>query len=338
DFTANCASAGFTGTSGGSALAAGDKDSLVVTTVFPAPSTVGNKTLTYSVDATETLENTYNDAASETIKITNNIMAADWYDGTDASISGTFYGWSAPTGGSTTIGNIMEVYEDGGISGVRVGVRDWSGTTNSSGNTLIVEIWKFNGTEMVYEYSFEDYIVDPSDIGTLAEVIFDEPLAVSAGDILYVGAGWYNGSEVYVMMSGESPVGTVYGTDGSDLYYLADPDPTETNFGSPVVRAIFIDNIGVEEIAANNFTVGQNIPNPFSANSTINYTLTEAAYVTVSFTDVTGKVVKTITPGNVDAGTYTMTVDGSDMAEGVYFYTFTAGDNKITKQMVVSKN
>lgn len=338
DFAANCAAAGFSGTSGGSALAAGAGDSLVVSTVFPAPSTTGNKVLTYSVDATESLSNTYDDAATETIKITSNIMAADWYDGTDESITSTFWGWAAPSGGTATIGNIMEVYEDGGISGVRVGVRDYSGTTNSEGNTLVVEIWKYDGTDLVFEYSYEDYIVDASDIGTLAEVMFDEPLEVFAGDILYVGAGWYDGADVPVMMSGESPIGTVFGTDGSTLYTLSDPDPTETNIGSPVVRAIFIDNIGVEEIAKNDFTVGQNIPNPFAANSTINYTLTEAAYVTVSFTDITGKVVKTMTPGNLTAGTYSLNVDGSDMAEGVYFYTFTVGDNKITKQMVVSKN
>ncbi|MBK9190379.1 MAG: T9SS type A sorting domain-containing protein [Crocinitomicaceae bacterium] len=98
----------------------------------------------------------------------------------------------------------------------------------------------------------------------------------------------------------------------------------------------FDQSLAIENNENSNLAVGQNIPNPFGANSTIYYSLTEAAYVTVTFTDVTGKVVKTMTPGNMTAGSHSLNVDGSDMAEGVYFYTFTIGDNKVTKQMVVS--
>jgi len=53
--------------------------------------------------------------------------------------------------------------------------------------------------------------------------------------------------------------------------------------------------------------------------------------------DVTGKVVKTINNGTQQAGVYTVAVDANDFAEGVYFYTFTIGTEKVTKQMVITK-
>ena len=76
---------------------------------------------------------------------------------------------------------------------------------------------------------------------------------------------------------------------------------------------------------------------PFADNTIINYELNEAAAVTIEFMDVTGKVVKTINNGTQQAGAYTVAVDGNDFAEGVYFYTFTIGTQKVTKRMVIAK-
>jgi hypothetical protein len=53
--------------------------------------------------------------------------------------------------------------------------------------------------------------------------------------------------------------------------------------------------------------------------------------------DITGKVVKTINNGTQSAGKYTLNLNGADYAEGVYFYTFTVGNEKVTKRMVVTK-
>jgi flagellar hook assembly protein FlgD len=65
--------------------------------------------------------------------------------------------------------------------------------------------------------------------------------------------------------------------------------------------------------------------------------LNEASNVSVEFVDVSGKVVRTINNGTQTAGTYTLDVNGNDFAEGVYFYTFTVGAEKITKRMIITK-
>jgi flagellar hook assembly protein FlgD len=79
------------------------------------------------------------------------------------------------------------------------------------------------------------------------------------------------------------------------------------------------------------------MPNPFGDNAIINYELKEAGNVSIEFVDVTGKVVKSINNGSQAAGTYTVAIDANDFAEGVYFYTFTVGAEKVTRRMVVTK-
>ena len=53
--------------------------------------------------------------------------------------------------------------------------------------------------------------------------------------------------------------------------------------------------------------------------------------------EISGKVVKTINNGQQQAGAHTLYIDGNDFAEGVYYYTFTVGAEKITKRMVIAK-
>jgi flagellar hook assembly protein FlgD len=104
-----------------------------------------------------------------------------------------------------------------------------------------------------------------------------------------------------------------------------------------MVRPFLNSFVGVEEVEIQNLTVGQNQPNPFGDNAFINYELNESANVMIEFTDLSGKVVKTINNGQQQAGTHTLYIDGNDFAEGVYYYTFTVGAEKITKRMVIAK-
>ena len=96
------------------------------------------------------------------------------------------------------------------------------------------------------------------------------------------------------------------------------------------------DFTSIEENTTN-FNIGQNAPNPFDNTSIINYTLEEAANVSVEFVDAAGKVVKSINNGVQTSGSYQIDLSGSDFAEGVYFYTFTIGEQQVTKRMVVTK-
>lgn len=87
----------------------------------------------------------------------------------------------------------------------------------------------------------------------------------------------------------------------------------------------------------NNLSVSQNVPNPFNGQTVVSYNLNEASNVSLQIMDVTGKVVSTINEENQTAGTHNITVDGSSLAAGTYFYTLATGTFQVTKRMVVSK-
>ena len=90
-----------------------------------------------------------------------------------------------------------------------------------------------------------------------------------------------------------------------------------------------------------------NYPNPFNPETWIPYELAETAEVTVSIHASDGKLVRTLTLGQMPAGVYQgknsaaywdgRNAQGEPVASGVYFYTLTAGDFKATRKMVIRK-
>lgn len=85
------------------------------------------------------------------------------------------------------------------------------------------------------------------------------------------------------------------------------------------------------------FYVDQNYPNPFNPATKISYGLPEAAQVTVVVYSVLGQEVATLQSGVQNAGTYTVTFDGSRLGSGVYFCRVTAGKSVAVRQMLLVK-
>ena len=90
-----------------------------------------------------------------------------------------------------------------------------------------------------------------------------------------------------------------------------------------------------------------NYPNPFNPETWIPYQLAKPADVTVSIYAADGKLVRTLELGHQPAGIYQSrsraahwdgrNAQGEQVASGVYFYTFTAGDFTATGKMLVRK-
>lgn len=103
--------------------------------------------------------------------------------------------------------------------------------------------------------------------------------------------------------------------------------------------SVIISNqiVGINEQKLNNVRIGQNIPNPFSQSTFIGYELIENSNVTLEVFDITGKKVHTIEEGKKFAGSHRIEFNGNDLQAGVYFYTLTAGENRVTKRMTLVK-
>ena len=94
-------------------------------------------------------------------------------------------------------------------------------------------------------------------------------------------------------------------------------------------------------------TLFSNYPNPFNPETWIPYQLAKPAEVTVSIHSADGKLVRTLTLGQLPAGVYQdkdravywdgKNEQGESVASGVYFYTLKAGDFSATKKMLIRK-
>lgn len=67
-------------------------------------------------------------------------------------------------------------------------------------------------------------------------------------------------------------------------------------------------------------------PNPFSASVTMKYKLANKGAVMVTVTDLNGRVVATISEGNKMPGDYTITWNGSRLAQGTYYATISVNN------------
>lgn len=82
-------------------------------------------------------------------------------------------------------------------------------------------------------------------------------------------------------------------------------------------------------------TVSQNYPNPFRGNTFVNVNLEKANSLSLEIQSVTGQKVLVNNYGIKSAGLHTLSVDGSTLSTGIYFYTVVAGEHRVTQKMMV---
>jgi hypothetical protein len=90
------------------------------------------------------------------------------------------------------------------------------------------------------------------------------------------------------------------------------------------------------------FSLDPAFPNPFNPSTTIRFALPEAGAVHLTVYDVTGRVIRTLVDGTVEAGAHKIVWDGRDMvgreaASGVYIYRLVGNHEVLTKRMVLAR-
>ena len=319
----------FSGTSEPIALEASDTDTFEVSTAFIPALETGVYDFTYFLDSENPEQATENDTLFDEIRIT------DWVYSRDNGFSSSSI---QNVGGNTnlplTIGNVFDIFGDTELGAIDIAV---TSSDNNIGKIIYGQVMVFDpgSSTFVYAGQTQDHEITAGENGGFIRLILDEDdhVSLTEGQTILVLAGHYGGpNEVAFRMAQLVELGTVLGyrSGESEPFNLLDPSAI-------MVRPVLNSFVGVEEVEIQNFTVGQNQPNPFGDNAVINYELNESANVMIEFTDLSGKVVKTINNGQQQAGAHTLYIDGNDFAEGVYFYTFTVGAEKITKRMVIAK-
>jgi hypothetical protein len=86
------------------------------------------------------------------------------------------------------------------------------------------------------------------------------------------------------------------------------------------------------------FALGQNYPNPFNPTTRIGFTVEKPGYATLKVYDILGDEIATLYAGTARPGIqYTVSFDGSAVANGAYFYRLVSGDKTSLKKMLLVK-
>lgn len=86
-----------------------------------------------------------------------------------------------------------------------------------------------------------------------------------------------------------------------------------------------------------NYSLSQNYPNPFNPSTTIRFTIPERTQVKLDVYNLIGQKVKELVNGELEAGQYELTFDGSNLSSGVYLYRIQAGNFSSVKKMLLMK-
>jgi hypothetical protein len=88
---------------------------------------------------------------------------------------------------------------------------------------------------------------------------------------------------------------------------------------------------------ATSFALLQNYPNPFNPSTVIGYTVPVNAQVSIIVTDVYGRQIRTLVNARQDAGTHSVSLDGSGLTSGHYFVTMRSGAFVQTRTVTLMK-
>jgi hypothetical protein len=152
-----------------------------------------------------------------------------------------------------------------------------------------------------------------------ASATADGPVTITAQSPVTIGLG--ESFDVYYAMA--------LGVDEQTM--LANIAAAEQKYQGLITS---IDNI---KLSYNEFTLGQNSPNPFNNSTTISYQLPDAGFVSLKVYNTIGNEMVTLVNSNQTKGSHTIHFDAKGLPSGVYCYTLRFGDQVKSNKMFLVK-
>ncbi len=179
---------------------------------------------------------------------------------------------------------------------------------------------------------------DPFDVEQVADIIVEAEAPVHncyvEGDLLYI-AHYSEGTRVFDVSDPETPVEVAF--------YDTHPEPGASFAGNWTVypylpsgkiissdrqRGLFVLSLDLNPVPAepdatapaDGFALDAAYPNPSTGDVTVPFLLAEATHVRLAVFDVLGREVAVLADEFRPAGPHTVTLDGSNLPSGAYFY------------------
>ncbi|MEI8202073.1 MAG: T9SS type A sorting domain-containing protein [Bacteroidota bacterium] len=236
--------------------------------------------------------------------------------GWDATYVGTCHGKTVTAAGDTQLG---------------IGWDERFQMSKSDDGTKIFYIWTDTDTTFL---SSPDYFSLLPDVYITGVVATDPTLHTST---LNLTSGTYQGDNFWMYASDITlKTGTTYNvpitttTTGS-----VDTDPVTHYFlkGVSFQESDFVTNPGIKENSL--ISDVQNYPNPCRDFTKIEVNLIKSANLSVEIYNMVGQKIMQVNKGFANPGINHVTINTSSLCSGVYFYTVKAGNNTITKKLIV---
>lgn len=118
--------------------------------------------------------------------------------------------------------------------------------------------------------------------------------------------------------------------------------------GNPNTGTLYFDDLrivnfaplSVEPIDGSipvSYSLSQNYPNPFNPSTKINFSLPEQTSVKIIISDILGREVTTLINDNLNAGSYSVEFNATEIPSGIYFYTMITDNFKQSRKMMILK-
>jgi photosystem II stability/assembly factor-like uncharacterized protein len=122
------------------------------------------------------------------------------------------------------------------------------------------------------------------------------------GDIRYIGAMYFLSDSVGWAVGGNTKI-----------FYTTTGGQTLVNISSN------------EKLEPDEFNLYQNYPNPFNPQTKIKFTIPSSEFTSLKVYNISGKEISNLINSKIQAGSYEVLFDGSDLPSGVYYYKIEAG-------------
>ncbi|MDI6792661.1 MAG: Ig-like domain-containing protein [bacterium] len=312
--------------------------------------------------------NGYGVVANISFRLSNNAAYQKTVDLSFSNITtthsdGSKFGLSVQ-GGRITVGTVT------GVTSLYV----WPGDTNNDGyvdarDVLPIGIyWHYKGDprpEAGTLWVAQEAYSWSTSTATYADANGDGE--VNASDVLVIGLNWHkshnSGSAAPSQMANKKPgfrgaaAASPVVNDSIDYsqyveayraIYQAIEDAPAGPANSEIKELLAsIIKIGIARRVPDTPVLGQNYPNPMNPETWLPYALPEATSVDIRIYNLSGQLVRTISLGELEAGSYLskdraaywngQDESGREVASGIYFYQLQAGDSILTRRMIVLK-
>jgi len=154
-------------------------------------------------------------------------------------------------------------------------------------------------------------------------------------ECVFPSTSWASDDYLYITFQEDDYAGSyVQGSSATGYQGQTGPTDNRIRFIRPSKMDILFP-LGTGKEKEDAFDVSQNFPNPATDQTSVRVQLSQPGNVSLTVTTLTGQVVETLSKGSCTTGSCSFTINTRGLTPGLYFYTVTFRDTKVTRKMVV---